>query len=101
MMENHHVCEVRSSDAVCVSAAPKVDREQADGPAVPLRSAAASRVRRHTDNHALINHTLGTQVVKWLERMPYTQLTLVQIPAGGPLPHVTPPSLCVSDLSTT
>lgn len=29
----------------CVSAAPKVDREQADGPAAPLRSAASSRVR--------------------------------------------------------
>ena len=30
---------------VCVSAAPKVDAEQADGPAALLRSAAAFRVR--------------------------------------------------------
>ena len=29
-------------------AAPKVEREQADGPAAPLRSAASSRVRTHT-----------------------------------------------------
>ena len=33
------------------------------------------------------------QVVEWLERMPHTQPTPVRIPAGGPLLHVTPPSL--------
>ena len=32
-------------------------------------------------------------MVEWLEHMPYTQPTLVRIPAGGPLLHVTSPSL--------
>lgn len=46
------------SDAVCVFAAPKVDREQADGPAVPPRSAAASKVKTHTDQpHTYQPHT--------------------------------------------
>ena len=43
----------------------------------------------------------GAQVVKWLEqRMPHTQLTPVQIPAGGPMLHVTPLLSPVSCLST-
>lgn len=34
------------------------------------------------------------QVVQWFTRMPCTQPTLLQIPAGGSLLHVKPPLSC-------